>query len=67
MNSPEVYILQGTQAATSSGIYSYELSQYVTPTRVLNSSFVKKTKANDQLIQYTFEVEKSKTLRTQTI
>jgi len=67
MNSPEVYILQGTQAATSSGIYSYELSQYVTPTRVVNSSFVKKTKANDQLIQYTFEVEKSKTLRTQTI
>ena len=67
MNSPEVYILQGTQAATSSGIYSYELSQYVTPTRVLNSSFIKKTKANDQLIQYTFEIEKSKTLRTQNI
>lgn len=67
MNSPEVYILQGTQASTSSGIYSFELSQYVTPTRILNSSFVKKTKANDQLIQYTFEVEKSKTLRTQTI
>tara|TARA_R100000781_G_scaffold102374_1_gene65875 strand:+ start:80 stop:1501 length:1422 start_codon:yes stop_codon:yes gene_type:complete len=67
MNSPEVYILQGTQASTSSGNYSYELSQYVTPTRILNSSFVKKTKANDQLIQYTFEVEKSKTLRTQSI
>jgi len=63
INSPEVYILEGYQpdAATSA------LNQYVKPVRLTTSSFVKKTVANDKLIQYTFEVEKSKTLRTQSV
>ena len=63
MNSPEVYMLQGFQTDKTFSA----LNQYVTPVRMLTSSFVKKTKANDYLIQYTFEVEKSKTLRTQTV
>ena len=63
INSPEVYILEGYQsdAATSA------LNQYVKPVRLITSSFTRKTVANDKLIQYTFEVEKSKTLRTQSV
>jgi len=63
INSPEVYILKGYQTdATNSA-----LNQYVIPVRLTTSSFTKKTIANDKLIQYTFEVEKSKTLRTQSV
>ena len=63
INSPEVYILDGyqTDSATSA------LNQYVKPVRLTSSSFTKKTVANDKLIQYSFEVEKSKTLRTQSV
>jgi hypothetical protein len=63
INSPEVYILEGYQ----DDIALSALNQYVKPVRLTTSSFVKKTVANDKLIQYTFEVEKSKTLRTQSV
>jgi len=63
INSPEVYILEGYQ---TDGAFS-ALNQYVKPVRLTTSSFTKKTVANDKLIQYTFEVEKSKTLRTQSV
>jgi hypothetical protein len=63
INSPEVYILDGYQDDVN---YS-ALNQYVKPVRIITSSFTKKTVANDKLIQYTFEVEKSKTLRTQSV
>lgn len=56
INSPEAYILDGYQ---SDGNFS-ALNQYVTPVRLTTSSFTKKTVANDKLIQYTFEVEKTK-------
>jgi hypothetical protein len=63
-NSPEVYILKGYEATTN----NYDtLNRYVIPVTLKNSSFTKKTVANDKLIQYSFEVEKSKTLRTQSI
>ena len=63
-NSPEVYILQPYQP-TESG---YEaLNEYVTPVRLKSTSFTKKTIANDKLLQYTFEIEKSQILRTQSI
>ena len=62
INSPEVYQLDGFQADTFSA-----LNQYVTPVRITTSSFTKKTIANDKLIQYSFDIEKSKTLRTQTV
>jgi len=63
-NSPEVYILQPYQS-TATG---YEaLNEYVTPVRLKSTSFTKKTIANDKLLQYTFEIEKSQTLRTQAI
>jgi hypothetical protein len=63
INSPEVYILEGYQT----DIAFSALNQYVKPVRLTTSSFTKKTVANDKLIQYTFEVEKSKTLRTQSV
>ncbi len=63
INSPEVYLLKGFQ----DDITNSYLNKYVTPVRVSSSSFTRKTKANDKLIQYTFDIEKSKTLRTQTV
>jgi len=63
INSPEVYILEGFKTDTANS----SLNKYVTPVRLTTSSYTKKTVANDKLMQYTFEVEKSKTLRTQSV
>ena len=43
------------------------MNQYATPCTLKTTSFTKKTVANDKLIQYTFEVEKARNLRTQAI
>ena len=64
INSPEVYILKGFGGLDATG---FALNQYVTPVRLTTTSYTRKTVANDKLIQYTFEVEKTKTLRTQAI
>ena len=63
INSPEIYILEGYQDDTTNSSFN----KYVTPVRLTTSSFTTKTVANDKLIQYTLEVEKSKTLRTQSV
>ena len=63
INSPEVYILEGYQTDITDSL----LNNYVTPVRLITKSYEKKTIANDKLIQYTFEVEKSKTFRTQSV
>jgi hypothetical protein len=63
INSPEVYILEGYRVDQSFSM----LNQYVVPVRLTTSSYTRKTVANDKLMQYTFEVEKSKTLRTQSV
>ena len=63
INSPEVYVLEGYQSDTPYPL----LNTYVTPVRLLTSSYARKTIANDRLMQFTFEVEKSKTLRTQAV
>ena len=62
-NSPEVYMLEGFQTDTAIPA----LNQYVKPVRLTTSSFTRKTRANDNLLQYTFEIEKTKTLRTQSV
>ena len=73
VNSPEVYILKDWQSPrqqtspSTSGSLRDMMNQYATPVRVSSRGFTKKTIANDKLIQYTFEVEKSRTLNTQTI
>ena len=64
MNSPEVYLLKGYQSGTET---LSAKNTYVQPVRVTSSSFTTKTIANDRLLQYTFEIEKSKTQRTQSI
>ena len=63
INSPEVYILDSYQPQAANPA----LNQYATPVRLTTSNFTRKTVANDKLMQYTFEVEKSKTLRTQSV
>jgi len=63
INSPEVYILEGFQVDATLA----SPNTYVTPARLTTSSYTRKTVANDKLMQYTFEVEKSKTLRTQSV
>lgn len=67
INSPEVYLLDEFQDDGLTTNTTSVLNNYVTPVILKTSSWTKKTKANDKLIQYTFEVEKSKTLRTQSI
>ena len=69
INSPEIYIIKGWEEPrhiTSTNSVD-SLNTYATPVRLTTKSFTKKTVANDKLIQYTFEVEKSKTLNTQSI
>jgi len=69
INSPEVFILEGFQSDLqfSGALTIPAMNQYVTPVRLTTSSYTKKTIANDKIMQYTFEVEKSKTLRTQAV
>ena len=68
INSPEVYILKGyTTEPSGASLTKLIPTDYATPARLITSSFTKKTIANDKLMQYTFEVEKSKTLRTQSV
>jgi hypothetical protein len=62
MNSPEVYLLNGFQTDAFTAF-----NTYVIPVRVMSKSFTTKTVANDRLLQYTFEIEKTKTLRTQAV
>jgi len=63
INSPEIYIVNGFKSDNPGSA----LTTYVIPVRLNTSSYTRKTVANDKLMQYTFEVEKSKTLRTQAV
>jgi len=63
INSPEVYLLEGYQT----DVPFSALNKYVTPVTLSSSSFTRKTVANDKLIQYSFDVEKTKMLRTQSV
>ena len=65
INSPEIYLLEGYQTDTLGALSM--LNNYVTPVTLKSQSMTRKTKINDNLIQYTFTIEKTKTLRTQSI
>jgi hypothetical protein len=70
VNSPEVYILRNAISPTEITLLSaaYDsLERFVTPVRLKTTSLTKKTVANDKLIQYTIEVERSRTQRTQSV
>jgi hypothetical protein len=64
MNSPEVYIVNEYVAGDDTATMT---NKYIEPVVLTTSSYVKKTIANDKLMQYTFEIEKSKMQRTQAI
>ena len=59
-NSLEVYIVKGFQSDTSATV----TNRYIEPVTITDSNYVIKTVANDKLIQYTFNIEKSKLRRT---
>ena len=61
-NSNDVYILQ--QRSTDDANEGY-LRKYVKPTTITNTTHTRKTKANNRLIQYTFNIEVDKTKKSQ--
>ena len=63
MNSTEVYIISGFSADT----YNTITNKYIEPITVKTSSYIRKTMANDRLIQYTFEIDKTRVKRTQAV
>jgi hypothetical protein len=63
INSNEVYIVNGFQ---TDGTYS-ALNNYVQPVTLKTSSYVRKTVANDKMMQYKFEIEKTRMKRTQSV
>ena len=63
INSTEVYIVNGFSDDVANAI----TNKYIEPVVLTTSSYIKKTIANDKLMQYTFEVEKSKMKRIQSV
>tara|TARA_R110000751_G_scaffold82113_1_gene165331 strand:+ start:667 stop:2079 length:1413 start_codon:yes stop_codon:yes gene_type:complete len=63
INSSEVYIINEYDG-TETSPYNDITNKYVEPARITNSSYTRKTVANDKLMQYTIEIEKSKMKRT---
>jgi hypothetical protein len=63
INSNDVYIVNEYSTDVSNTI----TRKYVDPVVLTTSSYVKKTIANDRLMQYTFEIEKSRMKRTQAV
>jgi len=59
-NSLEVYIINGFQTDTAATV----TNRYIEPVTITDSNYVIKTVANDKLMQYTFNIEKSKLRRT---
>ncbi len=70
ITSPEVYIVNDySDAADTVGEVDFTgmINKYVEPVIVTTSNFVRKTKANDKLIQYTIDIERNKDQRQQAI
>ena len=66
INSTEVYLLNSFDSSVNdarSGI----TNKYVEPVTLTTSSYTRKTKVNDKLIQYTFELEKTHNKRIQSV
>tara|TARA_Y100000401_G_scaffold39636_1_gene30110 strand:+ start:1004 stop:2440 length:1437 start_codon:yes stop_codon:yes gene_type:complete len=61
-NSNDVYVLE--QKSTDDANEGY-LRKYVKPTTITNNTHTRKTKSNDRLIQYTFNIELDKTKKSQ--
>ena len=63
INSTEVYIVNEFATDVANTI----TNKYIEPVVLTTSSYIKKTIANDKLMQYTIEIEKSKMQRTQSV
>ena len=66
INSTDVYLLNGYDGGTSDSNFGIT-NKYVEPITVTTSSYTRKTKANDKLIQYTFQLEKTHNKRTHSV
>jgi len=64
INSTEVYILNGFDDTEAADTIT---NKYVEPVVLTTSSYIKKTIANNKLMQYSIEIEKSKMQRTQSV
>ena len=67
INSTEVYILKGYEEEKVDAYTFTITNKYIEPVTVTTSSYTTKTIANDKLMQYTFEIDKSKMERTQAV
>tara|TARA_R110000787_G_scaffold70091_1_gene155833 strand:- start:28198 stop:29952 length:1755 start_codon:yes stop_codon:yes gene_type:complete len=67
INSPEIYIIEEWEAWRSATDIQKSYEKYVTPVLLKTSSFKRKTVANDNIIQYSFKFEQSRTLNTQPV
>ena len=66
INSTEVYILNGFN--TDGAILDAgNVNRYIEPVTVTTSSYTRKTRGNDKLIQYTFDVQRASNRRTQRV
>lgn len=63
--SPEVYIIKDFDENDLGAGTTSKINKYVEPVLVTSSSYTRKTRANDKLIQYTIEIERNKTNRLQ--
>ena len=66
INSTEVYIVNGYQDVAIAPTNTIT-NRYVEPVVVTTSDYIKKTIANDKLMQYTINIEKSKMQRIQAV
>ena len=66
INSTEVYIVNEFDS-TEVSPYNTITNKYVEPVTLTTSNYVRKTIANDKLMQYSFEIEKTKMRRTQSV
>tara|TARA_R110002020_G_scaffold61607_4_gene165612 strand:+ start:584 stop:2044 length:1461 start_codon:yes stop_codon:yes gene_type:complete len=66
INSTDVYMLNGYDSSASDTNFGIT-NKYVEPITVTTSSYTRKTKANDKLIQYTFQIEKTHNKRTHSV
>ena len=64
VNSPEIYMLKGYKDITETTLLK---NDYVIPVTLQTTTHTRKTVANDKLIQYTFDILLTRTLKTQSI
>ena len=62
-----MYILNQRTTDILTALGAGIINKYIQPVQITSESYVKKTTANDKLIQYTLQLETSRTKRSQRI